>query len=253
MHSSIAKAQVKGTFRVANDVLDKYNAEAEKRVGQNKPFSRKSMTAYVQNIFDMYGDLLLFHRIDKQNSSWHFDSLNLAINPDPADFGELGILHCIICERVVTRNIRVKRQPYHHYSSICYVHEHFLQRVHQRASPLQTQNIKNMLMSMVLWLDKHHRASDRQAAKLFFVSGKHVVIATYHAKLDVYVFNTVLSKEMFSFKQQQDFQQAYVLLNQSENDFVCINEAGELIDAFKARNELSPDEILSNTTFFNLD
>ncbi|MBG59904.1 MAG: hypothetical protein CMJ16_05540, partial [Peredibacter sp.] len=112
MHSSIAKAQVKGTFRVANDVLDKYNAEAEKRVGQNKPFSRKSMTAYVQNIFDMYGDLLLFHRIDKQNSSWHFDSLNLAINPDPADFGELGILHCIICERVVTRNIRVKRQPY---------------------------------------------------------------------------------------------------------------------------------------------
>jgi hypothetical protein len=46
MHSSIAKAQVKGTFRVANDVLDKYNAEAEKRVGQNKPFSRKSMTAY---------------------------------------------------------------------------------------------------------------------------------------------------------------------------------------------------------------
>ena len=58
---------------------------------------------------------------------------------------------------------------------------------------------------------------------------------------------------MFSFKQQQDFQQAYVLLNQSENDFVCINEAGELIDAFKARNELSPDEILSNTTFFNLD
>ena len=90
MHSSIAKAQVKGTFRVANDVLDKYNAQAEKRVGQNKPFSRKSMTAYVQNIFDMYGDLLLFHRIDKQNSSWHFDSLNLAINPDPADFGELG-------------------------------------------------------------------------------------------------------------------------------------------------------------------
>lgn len=58
---------------------------------------------------------------------------------------------------------------------------------------------------------------------------------------------------MFSFKQEQDFQQAYVLLNQSENDFVCINEAGELIDAFKARNELSPDEILSNTTFFNLD
>ena len=114
MHSSIAKAQVKGTFRVANDVLDKYNAAAEKRVGQNKPFSRKSMTAYVQNIFDMYGDLLLFHRIDKQNSSWHFDSLNLAINPDPADFGELGILHCIICERVVTRNIRVRRQPYHH-------------------------------------------------------------------------------------------------------------------------------------------
>ena len=108
-------------------------------------------------------------------------------------------------------------------------------------------------MSMVLWLDKHHRTSDRQTAKLFFVSGKHVVVATYHAKLDVYVFNTVLSKEMFSFKQEQDFQQAYVLLNQSENDFVCINEAGELIDAFKARNELSPDEILSNTTFFNLD
>ena len=63
MHSSIAKAQVKGTFRVANDVLDKYNAEAEKRVGQNKPFSRKSMTAYVQNLFDMYGDLLLFQSI----------------------------------------------------------------------------------------------------------------------------------------------------------------------------------------------
>lgn len=253
MHSSIAKAQVKGTFRVANDVLDKYNAEAEERFGQNKSFSKKSMTAYVQNIFDMYGDLLLFHRIDKQNSSWHFDSLNLAINPDPADFGELGILHCIICERVITRNIRVRRQPYHHYSSKCYVHEHFLQRVHQRASPLQTQNIKNMLMSMVLWLGKNHRSSSRRAGKIFFVSGQHVVVATYHAKLATYVFNTILSKEVFSLKQEQDFQQAYVLLNESENDFVCIDESGEFIDAFKARNELSLDEILSNTNFFNLD
>ena len=79
------------------------------------------------------------------------------------------------------------------------------------------------------------------------------MVATYHAKLDVYVFNTVLSKEVFSSKQEQDFHQAYVLLNESENDFVCINEAGELIDAFKARNELSLDEILSNTNFFNLD
>ena len=74
MHESIAKAQVKGMFRVANDILDSYNTRAEKRIGQGVRFTRKRMTACVCNIFEMYGDLLLYNKVEKRKSSWHFNS-----------------------------------------------------------------------------------------------------------------------------------------------------------------------------------
>lgn len=253
MHGSIAKAQVKGIFRMANDVLDDYNAQAEERNGQGGRFTRKRMTSYVSNIFEMYGDLLLFNKVEKRNSRWHFNSLNLAINPDPAEFGGLGVLHCIICERVVTRYIRSSRVPYHHYSSKCYIHEHFLQRMFQRASTLKKDAIKTELVSIVMWLSQKFSPTSEPQQKLYFVSDEHVVVVTYHAKKAIYVFNTILSRDVFTTKQEQDFHKAFSVLGETEFDFVFRNEPGDVHFGFNSKYEVKHDEIVNNSAFFNLD
>ncbi|QPG05736.1 hypothetical protein IT774_00100 [Salinimonas marina] len=253
MHESIAKAQVKGMFRVANDILDSYNTRAKKRNGQGVRFTRKRMTAYVSNIFEMYGDLLLYNKVEKRKSSWHFNSLNLSINPDPECFVELGVLHCIISERVISRYVRSGKVPYHHYSSKCYLHEHFLQRIFQRASALHQKSIKNELVSISLWLSQEYSPTTEPIQKLYFVSDKHVVVMTYHLDREIYIFNTILKKDMFTTKQEQKFSEAYSALNESEGEFIYRNEAGDVHLGFSSRDDVTHDEIVNNTTFFNPD
>lgn len=253
MHESIAKAQVKGKMRVANDVLDKYNEKVQQQAGQHVKLTRKKAIAYVQNIFDMYGDLLLFHKIDKRKSSWHFNSLNIAVNPDSVDFREIGVLHCIICERVVTRKIRSGKQPYHHYSSRCFVHVHFLQRLLQRISPLQQSAIKKELVNIVLWISSNDVSNIDQSKKFHFVSKDKVFVVTFHTEKSMYIFNTVLLKEQFSSSQCQSYEKAYLMLDEQDINCVFRTSDGGMHLGIKERNTVNDEDITRNNVFFNLD
>ena len=253
MHESIAKAKIKGTLRSANAVLDEYNANAEKSVGRGGKFTRKRMVSYMREIVEMYGDLLLFHKVESRPSSWHFNSLNVAINPDHKDYEELGILHCVICEVIVSRHIRSGKMPYNHYSSKCFVHQHFLQRISQRAGSLEGEHIKNELVNIVLWLSRHKPNRDLDSYKLHFAMENKVIVVTYHKSRDIFIFNTVLLREHFSNSQIEEFSEAYTILADKKASCICRNVAGAEYFELNFETENLKSRILENPSFLKLD
>lgn len=251
MHETIAKARIKGTFRVANNVLDSYNEDALSNAGTRGRWSRKTITSFVQNICDMYGDLLLFHKMEKRKSSWHFDSINFAINPDWHIDEELGTLHCIICEKVATRLLRKGVMPYQHLSSKCFVHEHFLQRLSQRDNELNSQSVKCELLNIVMWLNDFKPVDNVECQKLHFVMSKKVVVVTYHQTKDIFIFNTVLLREQFTLKQAADTERAYSLLDSSDADCVSIALTSNKHSSFKWGEQFGDPDFLTKSTIFH--
>jgi hypothetical protein len=59
MHESIAKAEIKGTFRKVNSELDRFNEDA--LAGAKTRISKKGIQSYVNRIISVYSNLLLLH------------------------------------------------------------------------------------------------------------------------------------------------------------------------------------------------
>jgi hypothetical protein len=61
MHESIAKAEIKGTFRKVNSELDRFNEDVMAGA-KNTRISKKGIQGYVDEIVSIYGNLLLVQK-----------------------------------------------------------------------------------------------------------------------------------------------------------------------------------------------
>jgi hypothetical protein len=220
MHESIAKAQTKGTFRVANQKLDALNHDAVSKT-KAKP-SKKSITHFVDKIRYVYGDLLLRHVRKNKTSSWHFESEIVAFDPDPVNETDIGILHELVIEQVSSRNVLKGKSGYRYFKSIFFVHEHCVQRLLQRTNSHDKAEFSKLFISAAFSLAEDIEAFKTDVDTCHILYKDTVLIVCYVAALHKLIFKTVLLKSRFTERQTRFYGDAYLALDgEAADSFVC--------------------------------
>jgi hypothetical protein len=249
MHESIAKAEIKGTFRKVNSELDHFNEDV--MGGAKKRISKKGVQSYVNRIISIYGNLLLVHERESKSSSWHFKSTIFAINPDHEKVQNIGELHPFVVEHFDSKLFMKRKLGLHMYfEAPCYVHKHFLQRIKQRVEHSQNEHLGQLLCSLVLWLADCKSLVGVDASEFHVVTRHEILILTYHRDIEKYVFNTVLLRERFSPVQSAHYEQYFEKLRYSEFDFIVMNLDTHESSFGKLDNVDLIQKVLQRTSFF---
>jgi hypothetical protein len=220
MHESIAKAQTKGTFRVANQKLDALNQAIG---GSACKHSKKTITQFVEKVSNVYGDLLLINKRKNKSSSWHFESEMVAIDPDPTFEKDIGILHEMVIEQVISRNLVKGKSGYRYFHSVFYVHEHYVQRLLQRTNGSEKSDFSRLLVNAVFCLASDVQEFKTDADACHVVYKDIVLIVNFAEALNRIVFKTILLKERFTQRQTDFYENANIALVENEADsFVCL-------------------------------
>lgn len=249
MHESIAKAEIKGSFRKINSELDHFNEDA--MCGANKRMSKKVVQGYVNRIISIYGNLLLSHERKAKSSSWHFKSTILAISPDQEMLKNVGEVHPFVVEHFDSK-LFIKRKPGLHmyFETPCYVHKHFLQRVKQRLEHSQSERLGQLLCSLVQWFAGCNNLVEVDIQQFHVVFMHEILIITYHRDIGKYVFNTVLLRDRFSPAQSAQYEQYFEKITFSKFDFIVLNPDTHESFFGKLDNVNLIQKVLQNPSFF---
>jgi hypothetical protein len=221
MHESIAKAETKGTFRVANQKLDAFNHNQSN--GTKLRHSKKSVTQFVDDIVNVYGDLLLRHDRKNKRSSWHFESELVAFDPDPTYENNLGTLHEMVIEYANTKNLLKGKSGYRYFNSVFYVHEHFFQRLLQRTNRSDKSDFYKLFVNVVFCLANNVKEFKTDSDTCHIVYKEIVLVINFVQALNMIVFKTVLLKSRFTERQANFYENAYIAMADNGADcFVCL-------------------------------
>jgi len=250
MHESIAKAEIKGTFRKVNSELDRFNEDVMAGA-KNTRISKKGIQGYVNEIVSIYGNLLLVHERKSKSSSWHFKSTIVAINPEHEKVKNIGELHPFVFEHFDSKLFMKRKLGLHMYfEPPCYVHKHFLQRIKQRVEHSQSERLCQLLCSLVLWLADCKNLVGVDVSEFHVITKHEILIITYHSDIEKYVFNTVLLRERFTQVQSECYEHYFEKLRYSKFDFIVMSPDTHESLFGKLDNVDVIQKVLKSTSFF---
>jgi hypothetical protein len=234
MHSSIAKALVKGKVRSAATSL----CEQSRFLDELAPTSgKKSTLSFFDDYINTFSELALYKFEKKKISSWHKKVGLVSVMPTPKEFEGIGKIHPINIQFLCTRRyVKANSKTFaeYYFPGFC-VHEHFMQRVLQRTDIEGLQTVKDLVSRALIGcslLNVSLSDEVNQDKRVFHtLSDKYIVITTYHPNRDIFVFNTVLETAQMNAEQNNFYRPLMVSLTDDgkETGVYCIDSC-ELLD-----------------------
>ena len=234
MHESMAKAIAKGvlrTTRTNRECLIEYWKKNYPNGGRGK----KATLELFEFFCDMHGEFLLNKKVNRRISSWHVDVLITHISNIPIELVQIGVVYPIFTRGFSTRKFQKTQLESFEtdYTSYCSIHEHFLQRIIQRAdwSAGSNSTIKEDISRCAVLLSGLVNAGNfnsHEKTKIYACLPNHVLVATYHKNHLVIVFNTILEKARFTEKQKAQFDKSYQLMKQPGSSLVFFTNHNDI-------------------------